>query len=665
MAFSNKMTLNTKVQPLDKLHPSLAIWKIKVVLTSKGSMRTYHNAKGPGCFFKVELTDEDGTQMQATMFNEAARKFIDKFEIGKVYYISKGIIKPANKQFTTIDNDYELTLTQYSQVDEVMNESMVVPEKTFNLVPLDQLGPYVNKKTLVDIIGVVQHVSPTVSIRRKIDQQIVPKRDITLVDQTKTSVVVCLWNDLATSVGQQLFDMEDTSPIVAIKSVKVGEFKGISLSTVSNSYIRIYPDIPQCLYESKGKEMISDLLCSASTRSMKTPSPSMFSDRVTLDFITNNPFLGEDKPVYFSTRASMTYINPHQNMSYSACNTCKKKVLESGAKGYWCDRCKRHQESFTLRYILSAKFSDATGEAWFSVFDADAETLLGCSANELSKMKSEEEGIKFHLQLRKAKWVPFHFRVSVARTEYNNVRRQKINVISIAPMDYAAEAQLLLNEISAMQIQRCSKSPAKHEQNSQPAERSTSPRTHQPSSLPSSKERKDSPSVDDRRLQQKVTPSPRRDVGTTNATTRSPVEEDVGRGGNDSPNNMSLVEEINETTAMKNQRHSRSPAKHEHISEVAKRSTSLSRDWASSPPSCKERKHSPSIDDRRLQEKGTPSPTHDARISKATPTTPMEGDVGRGGNDSPDIMSLAEENKRTQSPIKIAIKNETPIEDEE
>ena len=87
--------------------------------------------------------------MQATMFNEAARKFFDKFEIGKVYYISKGTIKMANKEYTTIDNNYEMTLSQYSQVDEVINELMVVPERKFNFVPLDQLGPYINQENLV------------------------------------------------------------------------------------------------------------------------------------------------------------------------------------------------------------------------------------------------------------------------------------------------------------------------------------------------------------------------------------------------------------------------------------------------------------------------------------------------------------------------------------
>lgn len=90
----------------------------------------------------------------------------------------------------------------------------------------------------------------------------------------KKTVVVSLWNDLATDVGQELLDMADKSPVVAIKSLKVGDFQGdyfslsrtcsclhglvtatisyfldcfsgVSLSTLSKSNIVVNPDLPE------------------------------------------------------------------------------------------------------------------------------------------------------------------------------------------------------------------------------------------------------------------------------------------------------------------------------------------------------------------------------------------------------------------------------------
>lgn len=36
-----------------------------------------------------------------------------------------------------------------------------------------------------------------------------------------------LWNELATNIGQELLDIADKSPIVAIKSLRVGDFQGL------------------------------------------------------------------------------------------------------------------------------------------------------------------------------------------------------------------------------------------------------------------------------------------------------------------------------------------------------------------------------------------------------------------------------------------------------
>ncbi|KAI3758195.1 hypothetical protein L6452_05748 [Arctium lappa] len=136
-------------------------------------------------------------------------------------------------------------------------------------------------------------------------------------------------------------------------------------------------------------------------------------------------------------------------MSYRACKTCNKKVTESTGKGYWCARCQKDEESFTLRYVFSTKFSDATGEAWFSIFHEQAEILLGCSADELAKMKSQEETTNFLCQLKKAKWVSFLFRICVARTEYKNVKRQN------SAANNCATSQHLIETSGEQQLLKC------------------------------------------------------------------------------------------------------------------------------------------------------------------------------------------------------------------
>ncbi|OIT04976.1 PREDICTED: replication protein A 70 kDa DNA-binding subunit B [Nicotiana attenuata] len=457
MAPAARMAMTRRIQPLVSLNPYQGNWTIKVRVTSKGNMRTYKNARGEGCVFNVELTDEDGTQIQATMFNEAARKFFDKFELGKVYYISKGTLKVANKQFKTVQNDYEMTLNENSQVEEASNEEAFIPETKFNFVPIDELGPYVNGRELVDIIGVVQSVSPTMSIRRKSNNEMVPKRDITIADETKKTVVVSLWNDLATNVGQELLDMSDKSPVVAIKSLKVGDFQGVSLSALSKSNIVVNPDLPEAKklrswYDSEGKETSLASIGSGMSPSTKNGARSMYSDRVSLLHITSNPSLGEEKPVFFSIKAYISFIKPDQTMWYRACKACNKKVTDAFGSGYWCEGCQKNDAECSLRYIMALKVSDASGEAWLSAFNEQAEKILGCSADELDKLKSEEGETAYQMKLKEATWVPHLFRVSVAPQEYNSEKRQRITVRAVAPVDYAAESKYLLEEMSKMNI---------------------------------------------------------------------------------------------------------------------------------------------------------------------------------------------------------------------
>ncbi|GMY15506.1 replication protein A 70 kDa DNA-binding subunit B [Fagus crenata] len=319
MAPAARMSMTRRVFPLVSLNPYQGSWTIKVRVTSKGTMRTYKNARGEGCVFNVELTDEDGTQIQATMFNEAAKKFFDRFQLGKVYYISKGTLKLANKQFKTVKNDYEMTLNENSEVEEASNEETFVPETKFSFVPIDQLGPYVNEKELVDVIGVVQSVSPTMSIRRKINNDTFPKRDITIADETKKTVVVSLWNELATGVGQELLDIADQNPIVAIKSLKVGDFQGVSLSALSKSVVLVNPDIPEAKklrswYDSEGKESSLASVSSGMSPTSKSGLRSMYSDRVLLSHITKNPSLGDDKEGEensFQLKLKQATWNPH------------------------------------------------------------------------------------------------------------------------------------------------------------------------------------------------------------------------------------------------------------------------------------------------------------------------------------------------------------------
>ena len=72
--------------------------------------------------------------------------------MGKVYYVSKGVLKAANRQYTAVKNEYEMTIGPNAEVEEVKEAEeklSKIPTMVYHFVKLEELGPHVGGKALV------------------------------------------------------------------------------------------------------------------------------------------------------------------------------------------------------------------------------------------------------------------------------------------------------------------------------------------------------------------------------------------------------------------------------------------------------------------------------------------------------------------------------------
>lgn len=58
----------------------------------------------------------------------------------KVYYISRCQLKTANKQFTTLKNDYEMTFTPDTVVAECTEDTGSMPSIKYDFVPITDIA---------------------------------------------------------------------------------------------------------------------------------------------------------------------------------------------------------------------------------------------------------------------------------------------------------------------------------------------------------------------------------------------------------------------------------------------------------------------------------------------------------------------------------------------
>jgi replication factor A1 len=158
-----------------------------------------------------------------------------------VYTFSNGTLKVVqNKQFSTIKNNYELSFGVHSQINAAQDDAAIQHQHYKFTTIADIANAEVG--STIDVIAVVRSASDMAEITStKLSGKTLQKRDLVLVDQTLSEVKLTLWGDKAAS---QAIDWL-SSPIVAFKGVKIGDFGGRSLSSVASTSIQVTPDVQE------------------------------------------------------------------------------------------------------------------------------------------------------------------------------------------------------------------------------------------------------------------------------------------------------------------------------------------------------------------------------------------------------------------------------------
>ena len=375
------------ITAIEALSPYAHKWTIKARVTNKSEIKTWHNKNGEGKLFSVNLLDESG-EIRGTGFNDQCDALYDIFQEGGVYYISSPCkVNMAKKQFSNLNNDYELMFERETNVEKA-EEQNGVPQVRFNFTSIGNLQT-IEKDSTIDTIGVLKEVGETSQIVSKTTNKPYDKRELTLVDDTGYSVRLTIWGNTATN-----FDA-NTESVLAFKGVKVSDFGGRSLSLLSSGSMAIDPDIDDAhklkgwyLGQGKNDSFLSHAQMGAT---MSAAGGRSDPQKTTMQVKEENLGMGENAD-YFVTKATIVYVKP-DSFAYPAClkPECNKKVVEIDPGQWRCEKCDITHPKPEYRYILSVNVSDYTGQIWLSCFDDVGRMIMGMTADELMRIKDEEE----------------------------------------------------------------------------------------------------------------------------------------------------------------------------------------------------------------------------------------------------------------------------------
>lgn len=123
---------HANIYPIEALSPYSHRWTIKARCTNKAPIKNWSNRNGDGKLFSINLLDDSG-EIRATGFNDQCDALYGLFEEGSVYYISSPCrVQIAKKQFTNLNNDYELTFEKDTVVEKVCESVSKQPLMGFN-----------------------------------------------------------------------------------------------------------------------------------------------------------------------------------------------------------------------------------------------------------------------------------------------------------------------------------------------------------------------------------------------------------------------------------------------------------------------------------------------------------------------------------------------------
>ncbi|CAK1580169.1 unnamed protein product [Parnassius mnemosyne] len=442
-ALDSSILSSQMTHPIASLSPYQNKWVIKARVMSKSPIRTWSNAKGEGKLFSMDLCDESG-EIRATAFKNECDKFYDIIQVDKVYYISRCQLKTANKQFTNLKNDYEMSFTADTVVAECMDEASSVPSIKYEFVPINEIA---NKSpdTLLDIIGVCKSVADIQELTQRSTGRLLKKREITLVDSSGGAVVLTLWGSEA-----EKFD-GSTNPVIAAKGARLTEFNGSkSLSCLASTMLRLNPDLPEAhklrgWYDNGGANM--DIV-NISARSGAYGGGS--NEWITFAEAEARQLGAGDKGDYYSLLGVLTFTFS-DNAVYKACpqEQCNKKLVDQENGLYRCEKCNREYPNFKYRLLLGANVSDPTGDQRITAFNEAAEAILGKTSAEIGQM-FEYDKAAYSQIFEEVKFKTFVFKFRTKMETYSDEARLKTTVMSAQPVDYKDANARLIKSIKAL-----------------------------------------------------------------------------------------------------------------------------------------------------------------------------------------------------------------------
>ena len=421
---------------------------IFVRVTKKSEIKTFETrnnnmGSSQGKLFYFIVLDRDGNEMQCTCFNKAVDKFFDIIEEDQLYEIKGGYVKLNDKKYTRIKSDYKIVLDENSKITKKADNG-IIKKNNMTIIRIKDI-PNMNLYSIVDLCVVVLNVGEKMIKNTRNGSQ--PLKKIVVGDVSKYKIEISLWrvhSDTNVKFGD----------ILLINNVKIGEYKGRTLTTFDETCIKINPprtneyvrELEEFIQKNDIKGEFLDL---ENNTEMKTETKEESENYTSVHIRDVLESLDEYEDVHNLSKvtAIVTQILHNEKNYYLGCSdrNCKRKLkLEGDSDEYICPNCRRSTKTPTYYYTLSLRVKDASTEYWIDIFGKTAESIMKCTAEEYKNILESGDEEKLNQLTHNVEFKVFNFWVKPKMQTYNTVSKKKLYAYKIEPYNERAEAHKLV-----------------------------------------------------------------------------------------------------------------------------------------------------------------------------------------------------------------------------
>ena len=423
---------------------------IFIRVTKKSEIKTFEtrnnnmNNSSQGKLFYFIVLDRDGNEMQCTCFNKAVDKFYDIIEEDQLYEIKGGYVKLNDKKYTRIKSDYKIVLDENSKITKKIDNG-IIKKNNMTIIRIKDIQN-MNLYSIVDLCVVVLSVGEKMIKNTRNGSQ--PLKKIIVGDVSKYKIEISLWrvhSDTKVKFGD----------ILLINNVKIGEYKGRTLTTFDETCIKINPpetneyvkELEDFIAKNELNGEFLDLENNSDIKNEKNREENENYCSVHIRDVLESLDDYEDVQNLSKITATVTQILHNEKNYYMGCSdrNCKRKLkLEEDTDEYICPNCRKSTKTPTYYYTLSLRVKDASTEYWIDIFGKTAESIMKCTAEEYKdflqnrdekKLKELTQGIEFRV---------FNFWIKPKLQTYNTISKKKLYAYRIEPYDEKNEAHKLV-----------------------------------------------------------------------------------------------------------------------------------------------------------------------------------------------------------------------------